>query len=224
MEAINNLKYEIIIRFVNDNGVNVSISKKMQDDGLEVNSVSLDDVCITEETICGRVLSGKYSKQNSSCGYRYDYEQGELLINLNEEIPLNTAINLINATKKDSNYLSAKLVLSSVSRGDYRVCSMSKGKLDLVKKVSAEDEKTEECCYQENISMSKIEGDETFLVDDKECIYVINNTPIKDDDCLDSNQLRLKELVEISNRNITNYKELLAIKSELQQEFEPINQ
>ena len=50
METINKLAYDLQIAYVNNFGQNVFIDVKMQDDGLEVKSFQVGDICITEET------------------------------------------------------------------------------------------------------------------------------------------------------------------------------
>ena len=90
MEEINNLTYNIQINYVNISGLMVSISKKINDKGLETNSIQVGDICITEETINGRVLSGKYENSTSYCGYKYNFEKNneEYLVNINEDVLL----------------------------------------------------------------------------------------------------------------------------------------
>ena len=103
---MNNLCYSIQTDFINDSGVKVTISRTMYDTGLEVNSTQIGDVCIVEETINGRVLSGMFKKGELECGYRYDYDNNsEYLININEEVPLNKAIEYINKTKMKQEFL-----------------------------------------------------------------------------------------------------------------------
>ena len=107
MEVINNLKYSIEIRYKNDNDVNVILKKEMNDKVLESNSTQIGDVCITEETINGRILSGRYDDKETSCGYRYNYEanNSDYLISLNDNISIENAVNLINKTQKEMDFL-----------------------------------------------------------------------------------------------------------------------
>ena len=57
---MNNLTHELQIQYTNELGLNVSVLKKIYEGGLEVNSIQVGDICITEETINGRILSGRY--------------------------------------------------------------------------------------------------------------------------------------------------------------------
>ena len=61
---MNNLKYSIKINYINESGLNVSISRKMFDTGLEKNSIQIGNISISEETINGRILSGRYDCAN----------------------------------------------------------------------------------------------------------------------------------------------------------------
>ena len=75
MEEINKLTHSIKISYINNAGVNVTIYKMINDNGLERNYIQVGDIRITEETINGRVLSGRYDCENSYCGYKYNYEK-----------------------------------------------------------------------------------------------------------------------------------------------------
>ena len=114
MKEINNLIYTLEIDYENASGARTSISVKLHDTGLKIKSVKVGDICITEETINGRVLSGRFDNSNGYCGYRYDYKNGENLLNINPNTSINTAISLINKTKQKLDFLSAELVLSSI--------------------------------------------------------------------------------------------------------------
>ena len=61
MESINNLSYELLLKYINNAGLNVSICTTIYDNGLESNSIRVGDICVTEETINGRILSGSRS-------------------------------------------------------------------------------------------------------------------------------------------------------------------
>ena len=74
MKEINNLTYGVQIGYVNKLGEDVAIAVEMHDNGLVINSVQIGSVCVTEETIGGRVLSGRFENEEGFCGYRYDYE------------------------------------------------------------------------------------------------------------------------------------------------------
>ena len=89
------------INFVNKAGLDSSIFVSFSDNGLKVKTVKVGNVCITEETINGRVLSGRIDNLDGYCGYRYDYQNGENLTNINPNIDINTAISLINKSKRE---------------------------------------------------------------------------------------------------------------------------
>ena len=60
MKEIKNLIYTLEINHKNNSGLNTSIYVKMHDNGLELKSFKVGNVCITEETTHGRILSGRY--------------------------------------------------------------------------------------------------------------------------------------------------------------------
>ena len=223
MEAIKNLVYETQINYINDAGSNVSIIRRIDDNGLELNLTQIGDVCVAEETINGRVLSGRFDDKTISCGYRYDYEKhnSEYLQNLNEEIPLNEAIQLINKAKMDTQFLSAKMVLSSLLRSDYRVFALKSGDIVVTKTVVAVNENGENCSLIDCVHLSKVEGAERYQEQSKERTYIVG------DDCVveqstsqpEVNNLKskLKPLVDIFEKNPNNYKELIRTKESVQQ-------
>ena len=153
MKGINNLVYTLEIDYENMSGIHTSISVKLHDSGLKIKCVKVGNISITEETINGRILSGRFDNLDEYCGYKYDYQNGEHLLNINPNTCLNTAISLINKTKRGSDFLSAELVLSSISRNDYRVVNLNKGRLNIIKTISAENEKLENCSIQEIIDL-----------------------------------------------------------------------
>lgn len=224
MEKINNLTYELQISYISNAGLNVLICTTMHDNGLELNSVQVGDVCVTEETIKGRVISGRYDQSNAFCGYRYDYEKNndEYLFSINPEVSINDAVSLINKTKMDSNFLSSKMVLSSIMRDDYRVFAIQKGNLNIVKTIAAENEKAEKCLYQEIIDLAKMDGELSFVELNRAKVYQV------DDKCLVENgqhsdakiKLQLKELLEIVKQNPNNYKKLISAKESVQAGFD----
>lgn len=211
MEVINNLKYSIEIRYKNDNDVNVILKKEMNDKGLESNSTQIGDVCITEETINGRILSGRYDDKETSCGYRYNYEanNSDYLISLNDNISIENAVNLINKTQKEMDFLSARIVGVSVLRNDLRVVILREGDLDIIKTAVAENENGEECFFRESTSLSKSVGDEGFSEKHKENLYKINDQLVEEDS---DSVIKLKELIEIVNRSPNTYKDIASFK------------
>ena len=212
MEEMHNLTYSIQVDYINAKGLNVSICKKVNDKGLETNLIKIGDVCITEETIKGRILSGRIDVNNTYCGYRYNYDKGadEYLVNLNDNVLLDTAVSMINKTKMQSDFLTARMVLVSVLRGDYRVLSLDKGNLSIIKTVTAENEQTEKCYVQENIVLTKNEGEKVFTETKKEMICAINGNKN-----VENVKIKLKELIEVVNKNPYCYNELIVLKQSL---------
>ena len=84
MKEINNLVYTIEINFPNNSEIDAFVSIKFDDSGLKTKIVRVGDVSVTEETINGRVLSGRFDDVNGFCGYKYDYLNGENLLNIND--------------------------------------------------------------------------------------------------------------------------------------------
>lgn len=219
MIEINNLIYSLEINFVNKSGLDSSISIKFQDNGLKIKSVRIGNVCITEETINGRVLSGRIDNSDGYCGYRYDYQNGENLLNINPNISLDTAISLINKTKMKSDFLTAKLVLSSVLRSDYRVVILNKGSLNIIKTVSVENEKSEHCTLQESVDFLKLDGEGRFVEQDRKTVYKIDdNCVVEETKTLADSDIKfdLIELSAVLSQNPQNYKQLIEIKNQIQ--------
>ena len=203
MEELKNLTCEIKIQYINDAGTNIIISKRIDENGLEVKRVHLGDVCVTEETIGGRVLSGKYTDKTTSCGYRYDYKKNnsEYLTIDNENISLEETVRLINSTKMDVEFLHAQMVFASIVRKDFKVCILKKGTLNITKTVTAQNGQGEECGYRELVSLSKSAGEELFTAVSKE-------QSCKKEEAPD----HLKVLIDIIEQNPNSYKELREIK------------
>ena len=221
MKEINNLIYTLEIQYINNSGVNSQISIKLNDNGLKTKSVKVGNICITEETINGRILSGRFDNLDEYCGYKYDYQSGENLLNINPNTSLETAIALINNTKKEPAFLSAEFVLSSILRNDYRVVTLNKGNLNIVKTISAENEKLENCSVQENIYLVKLDGEESFVEQNKKRVYKINDkyTVEENQDVVDNDiKLQLKELSDIMSQSPYNYKKLKELKIQIQNE------
>lgn len=219
MKEINNLTYTLEIKYLNNLGVNIEISIKLHDNGLKIKSVRVGNVCVTEETINGRVLSGRIDDADKYCGYRYDYKNGENLININPNISISTATSLINKKKREHDFLSAELVLSSILRNDYRVVILKEGQLNVIKTISAVNEKSEHCSLQEKINLLKLDGEETFVEQDKKRVYSINGVCVSEkDQNLEDSDIKsyLIELLVILNQNPQNYKELIEFKTQIQ--------
>jgi hypothetical protein len=218
MKEINNLIYSLEINYTNNSQLNTSISIKLHDNGLETMSVKVGNVCITEETLNGRVFSGRFDNSDGYCGYKYDYQNRENLLNINPNIPIDTATSLINTTKMKSDFLLAKLVLSSISRNDYRVVVLDKGSLNIIKTISAENEKSENCSLQESIDLLKLDGAESFIEQHKKRVYKIDDIVVEGDKLLadEDIKLQLNELSYIISQNPHSYKDLIELKTKLQ--------
>lgn len=207
----NNLTYTLQINYINDSGLPVVIYKHIADNGLEVISFRVGDDCVTEETINGRVLSGKYEHKVSSCGYKYNYEKtdSEYLVGLNANIPVNTAVNLINKTKMNIEFLSAKMVLSSITRNDYRVLTLKKGDLQITKTATAQTETAEPYSFQEQILLSKLEGEESFTEKETNRFYKMGDTVVEDN----NSKIKFEKLITVVKQNPTSYKDLVLPKT-----------
>ena len=218
MKEINNLTYKLEINFVTSSGINSLISIKFNDDGLRVKSVRIGEVCIVEETIKGRILSGKLENSEGYCGYRYDYQNGENITNINPNIDINTAVSLINESKWKSSFITTELVLSSILRNDYRVVILNEGSLKIIKTVTAENEEFEHCSLQETIELLKLSGEESFVEKNKKRIYKIDDKIIEESNNLVDGDIKFKlcELSNILSLNPQNYKDLIEIKNQIQ--------
>ena len=219
MKEIKDLIYTLQINYKNKLSVEISISNKIFDSGLEIKSIKIGDICITEETINGRVLSGRYDNLDEYCGYRYDYQNGETLLNINPNVSLDSAISLINKTKMGSEFIAAKMVFSSISRNDFRVVTLNDGRLNITKTISAENEKSENCSFQEIIELLKLDGEESFVPQYNKRIYKIGNEcEVEENQTLvDSDvMLQINELIHILNQHPLNHKELIELKEQIQ--------
>lgn len=221
MNKINNLIYGLEINFVNNEGIKSSIAVNFCDDGLKCKTVRVGNDCVTEETINGRVLSGRLDNLDGFCGYRYDYQDGENLLNINPNVSINDAVSLINKVKRKSDFLAAELVLSSVLRNDYRVVILNKGNVNIIKTVAAENEKAEQCSVQEIVNLSKLSSDEYFSIQDKIMVYQMGDkSVVEENDVVVGSEIKsqLSELLDILNKTPQNYKELIDIKNQIQTE------
>ena len=219
MKEIKDLIYTLQINYKNKLSVEISISNKIFDSGLEIKSIKIGDICITEETINGRVLSGRYDNLDEYWGYRYDYQNGETLLNINPNVSLDSAISLINKTKMGSEFIAAKMVFSSISRNDFRVVTLNDGRLNITKTISAENEKSENCSFQEIIELLKLDGEESFVPQYNKRIYKIGNEcEVEENQTLvDSDvMLQINELIHILNQHPLNHKELIELKEQIQ--------
>ena len=219
MKSMNNLIYTLEINYANNSGVETSINVKFHDNGLEVKSIRVGDVCVTEETINGRVLSGRFENSDGFCGYRFDLQHGENLLNINPQIPINTAISLINKKKMDADFLSAKMVLSSILRGDYRVLALNDGELNIIRTVSSEDKKGERCGLHESVRLRKLKDEEMFVEQDKKRSCKKGDVCVADrlQSLTDGDaKSQLNNLSYILSQNPQNYKELINIKNQIQ--------
>lgn len=219
MKEINNLTYTLEINYTNKDNLSCFISIKLCDNGLEMKSIKVGDICVTEETINGRILSGRIENLDNYCGYKFDYQNGENLLILNPDVSLSDTISLINNTKMSSDFLSANLVLSSISRNDYRVVILDDGCLSVTKLVSAENEKSEVCSVQENINLIKLEGEKSFVEQNRKRVYKINNNTVFEDYQTPTNnnlKQKLNKLSDIIIQCPQNYKNLIELKNQTQ--------
>lgn len=208
MKEINNLIYSLKINFVNKPELDSSISIEFHDNGLKIKSVKVGNVCVTEETINGRVLSGRIDNEDGYCGYRYDYQNGENLLNINPNIPIDTVISLINKSKDQKDFLTAELVLSSILRNDYRVVILNEGKLNIIKTVSAGGGSASQCCLQETLNLTKSKVGEYFVEQDKKRVCTIDDRLVE--------EAKISELSDIISQSPQSYKELIKIKNQIQ--------
>ena len=220
MESINNLIYEIKINYINESGLNVSVYKKVCENGLEANSIQIGDVCVTEETINGRVLAGRLDTQESYCGYRYNYERSDskYLTPINENVLIETASSMINKVKMETSFLSARMVLSSILRNDYRVCCLNQGALDVTRTVYAENDSSKKYLFHENSFLTKLAGEESFSQNQKEKFFMIDDNVLDLSDGYVSEKIKevIKALEEIAHQNPSGYKELIDLKNNSQ--------
>lgn len=217
MKEIKNLEYGIQVEYINTSGQPVMISRKICDNGLETNIIQVGDICITEETIKGRVLSGRLDNKDFYCGFKYDYEkfQGEKPENINEDVEFFSGVNLINKTKNNNDFLGAKMVFSSLIRNDYRVVSLPYGTIQTTKTVTATNGNLEGCSYTETASLLKTEGDDRFAVVHKEKTYAVGDACVTEEvvegetaDLDNDIKLETKDLVAILNQNPLDYRAL----------------
>ncbi len=223
MDKLNNLTYDIQIDFINNSGNPITISKRIQDNGLETNTFQTNEVCISEETINGRVLSGRFETKDCFCGYKYNYDEksSNYLVSLNDEISIDTAVSLINKVKATEEFWNAKLALTSLMKNDYRVFAINKGNIDLTKSVSAKNKNSQDCAYTEFIHLSKQAGEEIFSEKSRETTYEIGDEFISDSSAskekINDLKVQMKDLIKVLNQNPNNYKDLIKIKESDQQ-------
>lgn len=212
---IQNLKYNLQVIYKNDIGDGVSIFRELCDDGFETRSIQVGEKKISEAMINGRILSGKFEDKSLQCGYLYNYDRDdeEYLTRLNQEISIETATALINKTKMLPEFLSAKMVFSSLLRNDYRIFAMKNGEINVIKTLAADNEKGEKCVFQENIVLSKIDEEEMFKEIRKERTYKIEDIIVGEN--TDSG---LKELVEVLKKNPNSCTELIGAQNKVQEE------
>lgn len=229
MNSLSDLTYQIKVEYTNDNGSTVIISKQIEQNGIETTSTQVGDVCITEKTINGRILSGKLMNNELCCGYQYNYDgnRENYLININEEIPLDKSIPLINKTKMNSDFLVAKMTFLCALKKHYDVISLQNNAINLYKTVSASNN-SNTYNIEQNILIAKSKNIDTFEEIKNESIYRIDrNFIIEDNLSSDNNNIydqmlynylksNLKDLLMIIEKNPNNSKALNAIISSIQ--------
>jgi hypothetical protein len=201
--------------------VDSSILVQFNDNGLKIKIVRVGDICITEETINGRVLSGRIDTPDGYCGYRYDYRNGENLLNINPKVPINTAVSLINKHKNDKGFLAAELAFSCIARNDYNVVTLNKGNLNITKTTAAEYEQSERCYVQEIIDLSKLSSEDRFIENHRKRVYVIGDSVFEESQIPDDSDTKSKIsiLLDIFNKSPRSYKELIEIKNQIIEKY-----
>ena len=214
MQTKNNLSYEIKINYKNNLGLDVEIYAKISKTGLEEKTIQVGDTRITEETTKGRVLSGRYDKNDITCGYRYDkYEENnsEEIFNINENIPLNTAVDLIEKIKKQKDFSLAKHVLIAIMHNDYNSCWLEKiDNLHITKTILSKDNNKGEYSFQEILNLAKSKDDK-FIEISKNQICKIDDKPFKLDNEVDRSEdnNKLKMIGNLLKKKITCYEDLI---------------
>lgn len=203
---MSDLTYVIQVDYINDSNEKVSVSRTIYDTGLEVNSISVNGICVVEETINGRVLSGSYISKELECGYRYNYDVDtvdEYLVTTNKDLSLNDTVNLINKTKMKQEFLFAKLIFNMLLRKDYKVVTLKSPSLTMTRRASGVDEDCNVYSCEECLTICK--NNEFFEEFDRGVTCRINEMVISDD----VDEDLFVELKQIIDKNPLTYKSLI---------------
>ena len=203
-----NLIYSVGVNFINDEGLNVSIRRTMDDTGLEVNYIQIGDTSVIEETINGRVLSGTFKNSELECGYRYNYELDteDYLVCTNKEVSLNDTVGYINKTKTRRDFSHAMLMFNVILRKDYKIVSLKNPDLVVSRLVMAMDDELNTYEYKEDVSVVRVIQDAMFHEKDENVTCTRN-----DEEELYEDVGKFKYLRSVVNQNPRTYRELLEL-------------
>ena len=129
----------------------------------------------------------------------------------------------------ESEFLSAKFVLSSILRNDFNIITLNCESLKIIKTIYTENENSEHCSLQESFDLLKLDGKESLVEQNKKKVYKIGNKCIVEENqtIVDSDiKSQLNELVDIINQNPRNYKDLMELKNKIYKNIiiNPINE
>jgi hypothetical protein len=221
MKEINNLTYRLEIENLKNSEIETSITVEFNENGLKTKRIQAGDVCITEEMIGGRILGARLDSPDGYCGYKYDYQNNGVLLNLNpygpDEEAASLAAHLIRERQKNLDFQQADLVLSSILRNDYQVVILKEGDLKVTKTVSAENEKRENCCLQEIVNLSKSDGENSFVENHKTTVYKVNEDEVIETQTPIDSEIKseLKALSYIMSQHPQSCKDLAKIKEQI---------
>lgn len=109
------------VRYTSADGKNVKIISHEHNPGTTTLITSIEDsgrvVELTEQTIKGRVLGASIKTNDESMGYRYDYSNGEMLVNLNPEHDMACVLKQIQSWQNDQTIKQAKYFLTLAKHG-----------------------------------------------------------------------------------------------------------
>ena len=228
MKTIDKLSYKIVVQYKTSTNTPITVSKSMDDLGYETNSIQIGDVCVTDKTIQGRVLSGTLNSSGTVCGYIYNYSKNndEYLTCINPNIPIDIATSLINKTKMTEDFIKARMVLISIMRQDNNIYALPSNTAKVTKTVSAIDEHNQQHVYKEQISLTKHKGTDTFVEKRKVRTYKVGKKSVTENHTLtntttstlkadDTIKNEVLALLDICNSNPQNYRELLHSKKSI---------
>lgn len=210
------LTYSIQVDFINDFGEAVSVGRVIYDTGLERNYICVNNICVVEETINGRVLSGSYISKELECGYRYNYDADtvdDYLVTTNKELSLNDTVNLINKTKMKQEFGLSMMIFNMVLRKDYKVITLKESDIKVSRKVSMCDDCLDVYEYEEILHLDKRE-DQQFEESKKRIVCRLNDA-VEIDETYECNEegymkdMKFNGLKEIVGKNFRTYRDLL---------------
>ena len=210
------LTYIIQIDYINDFNEKVSVSRTIYDTGLVVNSISVNNICVVEETINRRILSGSYISEELECGYRYNYDavtSDEYLFTINKELSLNETVNLINKTKMKQEFGLSMMIFNMVLRKDYKVITLKESNIKVSRKVCASDDGVDVYEYEEILDLTK-RDEQQFDESIKRIVCKLNDNVLIDemhecDEEIYMNDMKFNVLKEALDQNFRTYRDLL---------------